>query len=160
MDPDDLIIRQARPEEAELLSHMIFRARTYWDYPKAMTDYWTEGGELSVTPEEMEKNPTYVAEDAEENEVLGFYSIRTAEDGCRFIGNLWVAPEYVGSRILATLFFHACELAKTLGSEYLLMISDPNAAVFYEEMGAVRVGEKPARCSDGRNALPVLRLRL
>jgi N-acetylglutamate synthase-like GNAT family acetyltransferase len=139
---------------------MIFRARTYWDYPKAPTLDWPEWGELSITAEEMEKNPTYVAEDAEDNEVLGFYSIKTAEDGCCFIGNLWVTPEYVGSDILATLFFHACELAKTLGSEYLIMVSDPNAASFYEEMGAVRMDENPAMPSGGRDVLPVLRLRL
>ncbi|MDR3353642.1 MAG: GNAT family N-acetyltransferase [Synergistaceae bacterium] len=158
MDPDDLVIRPAKPEEAELLSHMIFRARTYWDYPRELMDYWAERGDLSITPEEIEENPTYVAEDSDE--ALGFYSLETAEDGSSLIANLWVMPEYVGSEIPSSLFFHACELAKTSGSDCLFMISDPNAAAFYEEMGAERIGEKLAKFSEGQSALPVFRLRL
>jgi N-acetylglutamate synthase-like GNAT family acetyltransferase len=158
MDPDDLAIRPARPEEAEFLSHLIFRARTYWDYPRELMEYWAERGDLSITPEEIEENPVYVAEDSDE--VLGFYSIETAEDGSRLIGNLWVMPEYIGSEIPSALLFHACELAKTSGSDCLFMISDPNAAAFYEKMGAERIGEKQAGRLDGKSALPVLRLRL
>jgi N-acetylglutamate synthase-like GNAT family acetyltransferase len=160
MDPDDLLIRPARPDEAEILSHMIFRARTYWDYPREMMDYWSERGELSVTAEEIEENPTYVAEDAESGEVLGFYSIGTAEDGCCFINDLWVMPEYIGSEIRAALFLHACVLAETSGADYIHMISDPNAEAFFEEMGAQRIGEKIERFPLGHRALPLLRLKL
>ncbi|MDR3332515.1 MAG: GNAT family N-acetyltransferase [Synergistaceae bacterium] len=160
MDPDDLVIRPARPDEADILSHIIFRAGTDWNYPRGLMDYCSEAGELSISSEEIEANPTYVVEDGEDGEILGFYSIKPTDDcGCA-ITNLCVLPEYVGTEMRAALFLHACELAETSGAEYLDVVSDPGAAQFYEEMGAERIGERVERSSIGRRALPVLRLNL
>lgn len=159
MDPDDLVIRAARADEAETLSHMIFRAITYWDYPRELTDHWLESGKLGITPEEIENDPTYVAEDEEELEVLGFYSMRMREKSCE-LKHLFVAPEFLGSDIRSMLFLHACEVAETAGAEYMRMTADFHLSSFYEEMGAEIVGEEREPSPHGPRTLKIFRLPL
>ncbi|MDR1943916.1 MAG: GNAT family N-acetyltransferase [Synergistaceae bacterium] len=158
MDYEDLEIRPARFDEADLLSHICFRARSYWDYPRELMAYWEESGELSVSSEEIEKDPAYVIENGG-LEVLGFYTMRIEGGECR-IRNLCVLPEYVGANIRTMLFLHACELAETLGAESVVAVSDSFASSFYEEMGAERIGEDIERSPAGDRTMAVLKLDL
>jgi N-acetylglutamate synthase-like GNAT family acetyltransferase len=156
MDLNDFTIRPARLDESDLLSHIRFRARSYWDYPRETLNYWLESGELSISPEEIEVNPTYVAED-EEGEVMGFYSIRIFGSECE-IKCLCVLPEFLGAGLRSTLFFHACEIAESAGAISMTVLSDPFSSSFYEEMGAERTDEVSSPGSDC--AMSVLRLNL
>jgi N-acetylglutamate synthase-like GNAT family acetyltransferase len=159
MDPDSLIIRPARFDEADLLSHVCFRARSYWEYPRELLAHWEESGAMSVSPEEIEENPTYLIADEDEDEVLGFYTLRISDSEC-LIENLWVLPEFVGTDLRARLFLHACEVAEASGAKRLTVVSDPFSSGFYEEMGAEQIGEKIDRSPVGDRALPVLKLDL
>ncbi|MDR3320841.1 MAG: GNAT family N-acetyltransferase [Synergistaceae bacterium] len=157
MDPDSLVIRPARFDEADLLSQVCFRARSYWEYPRELLVHWEESGAMSVSPEEIDENPTYLIED--EGEVLGFYTLRISGSEC-LIENLCVLPEFVGADLRARLFLHACEIAEASGANQITIVSDPLACGFYEEMGAERIGEKIDRSPVGDRALPVLKLDL
>lgn len=142
-----------------MLSHICFRAKSYWEYPRELMSHWVESGVLSITPEEIEEHPTYVAEDEEEDEVVGFYSLRIRDGECR-VKDLCVLPEMVGTDIRALLFLHACEIAEELGADSVMMVSDDLSRGFYEEMGAEPVGEKVDRSPAGDRLLAILRLNL
>jgi N-acetylglutamate synthase-like GNAT family acetyltransferase len=114
---------------------------------------------MSLSPEEIEEDPTYLIADEEEDEILGFYSIRISGAECA-IKNLCVLPEYVGTNIRAKLFLHACEVAEASGAKQVTVVSDPLACGFYEEMGAERIGEMIDPSPVGDRALPVLKLDL
>lgn len=159
MEPDSLVIRSARPDEAETLSHMIFRARAYCDYPRELIDRWVEEGRMTVTQDDIDANPTYVAEDEEEDEVIGFCSVEAGDGECR-LTNLHVLPEYIGGGIRTALFLHACELAETAGAESLSIEVDEQNSGFYEEMGAVEVGRKVEQHPDCEEVLVEMRLAL
>lgn len=159
MDPDDLIIRAAGPDEAETLSHLAFRAQAYWEYPKERMDAWLEAGAFTISPDEIEANPTYVVEDEEEMEILGFYSFEIEDDLCR-LKTLSVLPEHIGAGIRTTLFLHACEFAETLGALTMLITPYPHEIGFYEEMGARQAGEPSASSEPEDRTLPVFRLNL
>lgn len=154
-----MVIRLAREDEAETLSHLVFRSKGYWGYSRELMDYWLREGELSVRREEIASCPVYVLEDIKKNEILGFYSLSTADQEWE-LKNLWIAPEYIGTGMGCTLFLHACEIAETAGAVSLIIVSDPHAEGFYLEMGAVRIGEKPLESPQGTRYLPILRINL
>jgi N-acetylglutamate synthase-like GNAT family acetyltransferase len=147
MEPDGPLIRAAKLDEAELLSHIYFRAKSYWEYPRELMSHWLESGTLSVTPEEIEERLTYVAQ-GEEGEVQGFYSLELSGDESRILC-LCVLPELVGTDIKATLFLHACAMAEESGARHLTVTSDLLESGFYEEMGAEPIGERIDRTPAG-----------
>ncbi len=159
MNVEDLAIRPARPDEAEALSHLMFLARADWEYPRELIEHWIVSGGLTITPDEIENDAAYVAEDEEEAELIGFYSLRF-QDGEAQLRELCVLPEHVGEGVRTSLFLHACELAETSGAESVTIVAHPHAERFYEEMGAERVGEVACPAPLGMPALPVLRMNL
>ena len=160
MDPDDLVIRPARPDEAETLTHMVFRARAYCDYPGDLMEQWLESGEIDVTQEEIEEDLTYVIEDEEELEVLGFYSLHLIGGGLCELVRLYVMPEHIGSDIRSMLFFHACELAETSGAESIIMEGDIHVSGFYSEMGAEEIAGESVPHPFRERQVPLMRLNL
>jgi GNAT superfamily N-acetyltransferase len=58
--------------------------------------------------------------------------------------HLFVAPEAIGQGIGHALFDAAVRLAAAAGARRLSILSDPNAAGFYDKMGAMRHGEAPS----------------
>ncbi|MDR0616272.1 MAG: GNAT family N-acetyltransferase [Synergistaceae bacterium] len=158
MESDGPGIRAARSDEAEILSHICFRAKSYWEYPRELMNHWLESSTLSITPEEIEANPTYVAYDGE-GELLGFYSLGLQDEESS-IRNLCVLPELVGAGVRTMLFLHACEMAEESGASFLTVVSDLLESHFYKEMGAAPVGEKIDRTPAGDRLMTIFRMNL
>ena len=159
MSSEDHVIRSAREDEADILSHLIFRSKSYWGYSWELMDYWSEEGELSILRGEIASCPVYVMEDMKRKEIIGFYSLAPGESEWE-LKNLWIVPEHIGTGMGYRLFLHACEVAETSGASSLIIVSDPNAEGFYLEMGAEHIGEKPLESPQGTRCLPILRLKL
>jgi GNAT superfamily N-acetyltransferase len=158
MEPDGPLLRAAAFDEAELLSHICFRAKSYWEYPRDLMVHWLESGALSVPPEAIEEFPTYVAED-EDGEVVGFYSLEVSGDeSC--LRNLCVLPEFVGTDIKTTLFLHACATAEESGAKSLVVVSDALESGFYEEMGSEPVGRRIDSTPAGERLMTIFRMNL
>jgi hypothetical protein len=113
-----------------------------------------ETDRLSVSPDDIEANMAYVAEDEEETDAVGFYMMRLSDNEC-VVNKFYVIPDSVGDDARSKLFFHACEMAETTGAEYLTIESDPGASNFFREMGAT-----PTDDSRGGAKLVLLRLKL
>ncbi|MBP9627036.1 MAG: GNAT family N-acetyltransferase [Synergistaceae bacterium] len=156
---DDVYIREARPEEAESLCDLAYLSRNYWDYPEEWVSYWFEEESFPVTQEYIEKNPTYLIENEEEEEILGFYSLQKREDKW-MLPHLWVIPEHIGDGYGGALFLHACETAEALGAEFLFIITDSNAEAFFCHMGAEKIEEKIHVVCGAEQIFPILRIRL
>jgi GNAT superfamily N-acetyltransferase len=155
---DEVRIRPVSPEEAEDLSDIAWRSKAYWEYPadtmKEFRDF------LTITEDFLENNPSYLAEDEESEEKLGFYCLEVGEDGRWWLRHLWVAPEYIGTGIGGDLFLHACEMAETVGADELYILSDPNCEEFYLHMGAEKIGTTTLNVGRIKRTLPVLRIKL
>lgn len=154
----DARIRPANPEDAERLTELAWRSKSYWDYaPEMMNEF---GASLTVTQEFLEQNPTYLIENNDFGELLGFYALERDADGQWWLRRHWVVPEYIGTGVGQLLFLHACELAETVGAEKLRILADPNAESFYLHMGAERVGEEKALFGAVEMVLPVLEIKV
>lgn len=154
----DARIRPANPEDAEALTELAWRSKSYWDYPPELMNEFSVS--LTVTAEFLEQNPTYLIENEDFGEILGFYALEPDDGGRWWLRRHWVLPEYIGAGIGQLLFLHACELAETVGAEKLHILSDPNAESFYLHMGAERVGEERALFGAVELVLPVLEIKV
>ena len=163
-----LRIRRARADEAvdlaPILTDLSRRSKAHWGYDPDLLRRWAD--DLSIGPEDVERDAVLVAEVGEEpGRIAGF--ARVAEGTKPAITgpapaqlkDLWVEPAEVGSGIGRALFAAACEVARTLPADQLLIVADPNPEGFYLRMGARRIGEEASEVVDGRR-LPILLLDL
>lgn len=156
MYDDDVRIRPAKPEEAEILSDLAWKSKAYWDYPADVMNSFRSL--LTLEQDFIEDHPAYLLEHEESGEIAGFYALEKRNRKW-WLRHLWVLPEEIGTGLGGKLFLHACEIAETVGAEELYILSDPNAAEFYRHMGAEEIGEEKAPDKPER-LLPVLRIKL
>lgn len=150
--PDDLLkIRNASTEDLPQLTRLAHDAKRHWGYPDHWIKHWEDA--LTITPEYIEANQVFVAEDAER--ILGFYSLVVAEDHAE-LDHMWVSPEYMGSGVGKALFIHAMRRAKGQNISEVEILSDPHAEDFYKKMGAYRTGESVSEIDGQPRVLPRL----
>jgi len=145
-------IATAIPAEADALTEIAIAAKGHWGYPAHWMARWRSV--LTVTPEFIAAHETYAARTTER--IVGFYALRH-EDGVLHLEDLFVLPEAIGQGVGRALFRHAQGRARELGFAYLQIQSDPNAAGFYERMGAERVGTNFTLLDSRRRDLPLFR---
>jgi len=155
---DDVRIRPAQPEEAEILSDIAWRSKEYREYPAEMMNEFI--GFLTITEAFLENNPAYLAENEETGEILGFYCLEMLNKDGWWLRHLWVVPEHIGTGIGGELFLHACEIAETVGARELNILADPNGVEFYLHMGAEMAGKEVFKVGNIERDLPMLRIKL
>lgn len=148
------MIRPATRDEAAVLTEIALQAKRHWGYPEHWIKHWE--ADLTVTPDFISDNLVFVAE--EDGEPRGFYAL-CSNDGKVELEHMWVKPEYIGIGVGKDLFLHAMDQATALNIGEVNIIADPNAASFYEHMGAERVGEVDASIDGETRKLPRLKIR-
>ena len=93
--------------------------------------------ELVVTREYLQANDCWVADNG--GEVVGWFSLVDAP-GSLLLDNFFVLPGHIGSGLGRQMWEQALARAAARGAHRLTLESDPNAAGFYERMGARRTG--------------------
>lgn len=146
-------VRPALSEEAEALTRIAHDAKRYWGYPENWIRHWD--ADLTITPEFINNNYVYVAED--EGSLLGFYALSVKEDKTE-LEHMWVAPERIGTGVGKELFIAAMQKASELKLTAVEILSDPNAEGFYQKMGAYRMGETASDLDGEPRVLPRLRI--
>jgi N-acetylglutamate synthase-like GNAT family acetyltransferase len=149
------MIRRARPQEANGLSDLAFRAKASWGYDAAFIEACRD--DLTITPAEISDQPIYVL--AERQRLIGFYGLRAVDADDALLHSLFVEPDVIGQGCGKLLWLHAVDTARRLGFRSLALHSEPHAEGFYRAMGAMRVGEVPSTVASGR-LLPLMRFSL
>lgn len=142
-------IRPAATDEAATLTRIAFDAKSYWGYPEHWIAHWKE--DLTITPDFIHENHVYVAE--ENGELRGFYALCVAGEKAE-LEHMWVTPDSIGSGIGKALFLDAMERAATLQVGSIELSADPNAAGFYQRMGATLIGETDSVVDGQTRKLP------
>jgi GNAT superfamily N-acetyltransferase len=144
-------IRRAQPQDAEALTEIAHSAKRYWGYPERWIEAWRSV--LTIGSDFIDSNVAYCA--IEESRPIGFYILTGEPDGLH-LDHLWVAPSAMRRGVGRALFEHAVDQAGNLGHRLLLIEADPNAELFYERMGARRVGSKATEIENQPRELPLL----
>jgi GNAT superfamily N-acetyltransferase len=144
-------IVRAKPQDSDALTQIALAAKQHWGYPERWIESWRDI--LTIRPRFIAENVTYGAE--EEGRIVGFYLLTTETDGIH-LDHLWISPDAMGRGIGRALFRHAVEQAKELGHRAIKIEADPNAAGFYERMGAKRIGANVTEIEGQPRELPLL----
>ena len=145
-------VRPALPEESISLTQLAHEAKRHWGYPENWIKQWEQA--LTITPEYIESNQVFVAEDEDER-ILGFYALDVSQARAE-LDHMWVSPDHMGSGVGKALFVHAMRAAKGQNISEVEILSDPNAEDFYKKMGAYRTGESVSEIDGQPRVLPRL----
>jgi len=146
-------IRRALPDEAETLTRIALDAKRYWGYPEHWIKHWES--DLTVSSDFIRDNQVYVAE--REGEIRGFYALCVSDNKAE-LEHMWVTPSAIGTGVGKELFLDAMDRATTLEVREIEISADPNAAGFYERMGASQIGETESNINGQVRKLPRLRI--
>lgn len=138
-------IRSANDTENHILTELAIHSKAYWDYDAKFLEACKPA--LTITPEQIQNELFFVLTVKED--ILGFYGLEKIESGVD-LTYFFVSPDYIGQGFGRILFHHAISTARRLGHVRLVIESDPNAAPFYERMGAVKKGYVPSTVQKGR----------
>jgi GNAT superfamily N-acetyltransferase len=135
------IVRAVR-EDAVALTHIAVAAKGHWGYPQSWLRHWEEA--LTITPEYIERHPTYIATLGEA--FVGFCALQfePREPSEALLDHLWVAPSWSRRGIGRALFAHAKNVARQRHAKRLKIVGDPHAEGFYRRMGATLCGKEAA----------------
>jgi len=138
----ELVVRLARAGEAEALTALCVRSKAHWGYDiKFMR---LSKASLAVSDADIASGRVLVAESGG----LVFGMVRVDPNG--ELGMMFVDPTAMGRGAGRALFTAAIALARRLGAQTMLILADPNAAPFYERMGARFVKQAPSDVIPGR----------
>ena len=150
-----LTLRDARPQEAAMLSALAFRSKAHWGYPQDFMQACR--GELTYAEADVARGGFVVAEAG--GRIVGFTALAAGADGAVAVEALFVEPREIGRGIGRALIDHAKRRAARLGARRLVIQGDPHAEGFYLKAGARHAGARPSGSIPGR-MLPVFAIEL
>jgi GNAT superfamily N-acetyltransferase len=138
----DVEVRAARAGEAEALTALCVRSKAHWGYD---ADFMRRSADsLTVSDVDIASGRVLVVE----RQGLVFGVARVEPDG--ELGLMFVDPRALNRGVGRALFDAAVVLARRLGARRMAILADPNAAPFYERMGARFVSQAPSDAIPGR----------
>ncbi len=138
-------LRKARIKELSTLSDMCLRSKAVWGYDQAFIDACRV--ELTLGASDLAITSIVVAE--VDGVVAGLYQLDVDGEAAELL-KLYVESTQINSGIGRALFAAAAREAKERGANRLRIEADPNAAAFYQRMGAVRSGSAESGSIPGR----------
>jgi GNAT superfamily N-acetyltransferase len=148
-----VVVRAGSETEFARLREIAVDAKAHWGYDRARVEEWARHGDFE--PESLRAREVYVAE--ADGAAIGWGAlIMRGEVG--WLEDLWVDPPWIGRGVGRLLFEHVAERARGLGARRLEWEAEPNAAGFYERMGAAYV--RPSEVTEWGRALDVLGVEL
>lgn len=125
-----------------MLTALCVRSKAYWGYDVEFMRL--SEATLTVSEAEVASGRVLVAE----RERLPVGMAKVEPDG--ELGMMFVDPLAIGRGAGRALFEASAALARRLGARRMAILADPNAAPFYERMGARWVGQAPSDAIPGR----------
>ncbi len=141
-------IRTPNADEADVLTQLCVRSKAHWGYDAEFMRLSLPG--LSVTPEMIADGRVLVADDID-GQLLGVASLEVLPVDAQYeLALMFVAPEAMGRGVGRLLFDGVLDWLRARDARRLEILADPNAAPFYERMGAVGIGDAPSDAIPGR----------
>ena len=139
----DIVVRLAQAGEAEALTALCVRSKAHWGYDAAFMQLSTAS--LTVSDARIASGSVLVA--AEEDRIVGMAEVEPDGE----LGKMFVDPPAMGRGVGRLLFKAAVSMARRLGARTMAILADPNAAPFYERLGARFVSQAPSDAIPGRS---------
>jgi GNAT superfamily N-acetyltransferase len=139
-------IRAAQVGEATKLTALCVRSKAHWGYDAEFMR--RSAASLRVSSADIALGRVLVAVDGKDR-ALGVASV--IPDGASAnIDLFFVDPPFMGRGVGRVLFKAAVQAAYMFGARTVTILADPNAAAFYERMGARFLRNAPSDAIPGR----------
>lgn len=132
------------------LSEIALQSKAYWNYSQELLNSWKE--DLTVTSKMIASMNVFKF--IEGKKIAGFYILNQPKNTEIALKFLFVHPNFIGKNIGKQLLLHAFGFAKELHCKKIIVLSDPNAELFYQRFGFVTV--KHQESSVKNRFLPIL----
>ena len=150
-------IRLARPGEAPALGALCVRSKAHWGYDAQFMRLSHRS--LQIDPAAIDAGRVFVAADGRDEPLGVADCCALPAPGAFDLLHLFVDPQALRRGVGRALFEAACAWCVAQGASELVILSDPNAAAFYQRLGARLIGEAPSDAVPDR-VLPLLEYRL
>ncbi|MEO0370452.1 MAG: GNAT family N-acetyltransferase [Pseudomonadota bacterium] len=145
-------IRAATHADLAPLSQLCLRSKAHWGYDEAFMAACVPA--LTLTADDLAEGLLVLAE---ADGVIAGMAQLAGPEGEMEIDRFFIDPTFMGAGCGRVLFEWCLNAARARGETRLMIEADPDAAAFYEHMGAVKVGEAPSGAISGR-MLPLLEI--
>ena len=152
-----LRIREAFPQEANLLSRLALRSKGHWGYSQDFLDACRS--ELTVDASRLGTTDYQGFAALDGDSIFGFYVLEKKSAGSYELEALFVEPEHIGGGVGCLLIQHAVQRLSELGAGRLIIQGDPHATDFYIAAGARQVGTRESDSIPGRE-LPLFEIQI
>jgi len=139
-------VRPAKPGESQSLTALCVRSKAHWGYDAAFMKL--SAATLNVNQADIALGRVLVAVD-DTGRVVGMACV-VPDGDVADLDSLFVDPPAIGSGAGRALFDAAVALARKQGARRMTILADPNAAAFYEHMGARFLRNAPSDAIPGR----------
>jgi GNAT superfamily N-acetyltransferase len=139
-------IRPAKPGESRSLTALCVRSKAHWGYDLAFMKL--SAATLNVNEDDIAAGRVLVAV-SDADHVIGMACVLSDGDTAD-LDALFIDPPAIGSGAGRALFEAAVLLARRQGARRMTILADPNAAAFYERMGARYLRHAPSDAIPGR----------
>jgi GNAT superfamily N-acetyltransferase len=140
------LIRNAKPGEGKSLTALCMRSKAHWGYDDAFMR--KSAAALLVSEASIAAGRVLVATD-DAGRTIGTVSVAEDDEGAE-LALMFVDPPAIGGGTGRKLFEAAVSLARRVGYRRMTILADPNAAPFYERMGARFLRNAPSDAIPGR----------
>jgi GNAT superfamily N-acetyltransferase len=141
------VVRPAIPGEAAGLTALCVRSKAHWGYDAAFMALGAAS--LSVSEDDIAAGRVLVAIDAAG--AIAGTAIVVPEGAIADLDQMFVDPPVIGRGAGRALFEAAVVLARSFDARRLTILADPQAAAFYERMGARFLRNAPSDAIPGRS---------
>lgn len=129
-----------------MLTALCVRSKAHWGYDAAFMAL--SAAALEVNEDDIAVGRVLVAID-DAGGVMGMACV-VPDGDVADLGSLFVDPPAIGGGSGRALFEAAVALARKQGASRMTILADPNAAAFYERMGARYLRNAPSDAIPGR----------
>ena len=131
-------IKKADISDADILSDLTIRSKSYWNYSEAQIRKWKS--DLSITTEYISKRKVYNL--IERNQILAYYAYFSLGKEQVKLDNMFIHPDFIGRGFGKLLMNDFMNRAKSTGFKKVILDADPNAKDFYKKLGFSVTGKK------------------
>ena len=139
-------VRRARAGEGGSLTALCVRSKAHWGYGAAFMAM--SAPSLTVSEASIAGGRVLVAVDAT-GRTIGVAGVELDGETAD-LDVMFIDPPAIGSGAGRALFDAAAGLARRQGARRMTILADPNAAAFYERMGARYLRNAPSDAIPGR----------
>ncbi|MFK7756468.1 MAG: GNAT family N-acetyltransferase [Flavobacteriales bacterium] len=129
----------ADKEDAELLSELTVKSKSFWGYSQKQLEGWHD--DLTLTEEYIEDHEVFKLELG--NQIIGYYSYKL-EQNTALLDNMFLNPDNIGRGYGKSMMDHFINNIKLHNSRKALIYSDPNVESFYSKFGFKTIGKLPS----------------